>query len=89
MSIVFGILAQLIGLYSWALIIYILMSWVPDVRASKFGQLLGSICEPYLEPFRKIIPPIGMIDISPLVAIFLLRFAERGVLSLNNVVGFI
>jgi YggT family protein len=89
LSIVFGILAQLIGLYSWALIIYILMSWVPDVRASKFGQLLGSICEPYLEPFRKIIPPIGMIDISPLVAIFLLRFAERGVLSLNNVVGFI
>ncbi len=65
------------------------MSWVPDVRASKFGQLLGSICEPYLEPFRKIIPPIGMIDISPLVAIFLLRFAERGVYSLNNVVGFI
>ncbi|GAB1799736.1 MULTISPECIES: YggT family protein [Priestia] len=89
MHIVFGILGQLIGLYSWALIIYILMSWVPDVRASKFGQLLGSICEPYLEPFRKIIPPIGMIDISPLVAIFLLRFAERGVYSLNNVVGFI
>lgn len=89
MDILFGILGQLIGLYSWALIIYILMSWVPDVRASKFGQLLGSICEPYLEPFRKIIPPIGMIDISPLVAIFLLRFAERGVYSLNNVVGFI
>ncbi|ADE71274.1 MULTISPECIES: YggT family protein [Priestia] len=89
MDIVFGILGKLIGLYSWALIIYILMSWVPDVRASKFGQLLGSICEPYLEPFRKIIPPIGMIDISPLVAIFLLRFAERGVYSLNNVVGFI
>ena len=84
-----GFLEQLIGLYSWALIIYILMSWVPDVRASKFGQLFGSICEPYLEPFRKIIPPIGMIDISPLVAIFLLRFAERGVYSLNNVVGFI
>ncbi|WP_394512745.1 YggT family protein [Priestia aryabhattai] len=89
MDFVFGILAKLIGLYSWALIIYILMSWVPDVRASKFGQLLGSICEPYLEPFRKIIPPIGMIDISPLVAIFLLRFAERGVYSLNNVMGFI
>jgi YggT family protein len=89
LDIVFGILRQLIGLYSWALIIYILMSWVPDVRASKFGQLLGSICEPYLEPFRKIIPPIGMIDISPLVAIFVLRFAERGIMSLNNVVGFI
>ena len=89
MDIVFGILAKLIGLYSWALIIYILMSWVPDVRASKFGQLLGSICEPYLEPFRKIIPPIGMIDISPLVAIFFLRFAQAGVRSLHSMVGFI
>jgi YggT family protein len=89
LDIVFGILGKLIGLYSWALIIYILMSWVPDVRASKFGQLLGSICEPYLEPFRKIIPPIGMIDISPLVAIFLLRFAQAGVRSLHSMVGFI
>ncbi len=77
MDIVFGILGKLIGLYSWALIIYILMSWVPDVRASKFGQLLGSICEPYLEPFRKIIPPIGMIDISPLVAIFITICAKQ------------
>lgn len=55
------------------------MSWIPNARESTFGLLLGQIIEPYLEPFRKIIPPLGMLDISPIVAIIALRFAERGV----------
>ncbi|WP_164669085.1 YggT family protein [Virgibacillus doumboii] len=63
-------------IYSFALIIYIFMSWFPGARESAFGEFLSKICEPYLEPFRKIIPPIGMIDISPIVAIFVLYFAR-------------
>ncbi|UIR29078.1 YggT family protein [Priestia flexa] len=89
MEIVLRILLQLIEIYSWALIIYIFMSWVPDIRASRFGQILGSICEPYLEPFRRIIPPLGMIDLSPLVAILVLRFASGGLVSLFRMLGFI
>ncbi|AQX53971.1 YggT family protein [Priestia flexa] len=89
MEIVLRILLQLIEIYSWALIIYIFMSWVPDIRASRFGQMLGSICEPYLEPFRRIIPPLGMIDLSPLVAILVLRFASGGLVSLFRMLGFI
>ncbi|RBW67358.1 YggT family protein [Bacillus taeanensis] len=77
-------LAYLIEIYSWLLIIYIFMSWVPNARESKFGQILANICEPYLNPFRKIIPPLGMIDISPIVAIFALRFASAGALTLFN-----
>jgi YggT family protein len=61
------------------IIAYILMSWFPNARESSFGQFLGSIVEPYLAPFRKIIPPLGMIDISPIVAIFALTFARYGV----------
>jgi YggT family protein len=60
------------------------MSWVPSIQQSSFGRLLGRICEPYLEPFRKIIPPIGMIDISPIVAIFVLNIALKGIISLAN-----
>ncbi|HLR62195.1 MAG TPA: YggT family protein [Lentibacillus sp.] len=63
-------------LYSFALIIYIFMSWFPGARESSFGVFLAKICEPYLEPFRKIIPPLGMIDLSPIVAIFVLYFAR-------------
>ena len=65
----------------YALIIYIFMSWLPNVRESSFGQALGKICEPYLDILRRFIPPIGMIDISPIVAIFALQLALRGVLS--------
>ncbi|GGH74593.1 YggT family protein [Pullulanibacillus pueri] len=72
----------LLELYSFALIVYILMSWVPNIRYSAFGQFLGKICEPYLEPFRKIIPPIGMMDLSPMVALFVLYFARIGLARL-------
>nr|WP_080874823.1 YggT family protein [Oceanobacillus timonensis] len=71
-----------LNIYSFALIIYILMSWFPGARESKFGEMLGNICEPYLEIFRKFIPPLGMIDFSPIVAIMLLYFARMGFMQL-------
>ena len=70
---------QAILIYNILLIIYILMSWVPSMRETAFGQFLGKIVEPYLAFFRKFIPPLGMIDISPIVAIFALRFISRGI----------
>lgn len=82
MTLVLILLSKVVQFYTYALIIYILMSWVPSIQESSFGKLLGRICEPYLEPFRKIIPPIGMIDISPIVAIFVLNIALRGIVSL-------
>jgi YggT family protein len=82
-------IVKLIDIYSYALIVYILMSWFPNARDTKFGQLLASICEPYLEPFRRIIPPIGMIDVSPIVAIFVLNFATRGVYALFDMLNFV
>lgn len=79
-----GLIIALINIYSWIVIIYILMSWIPNARESGFGLALGRIVEPFLEPFRKIIPPIGMLDISPIVAIIALRFAEYGVATIFN-----
>jgi len=66
----------------WALIIYILMSWFPNARETSIGQILARICEPYLEQFRKFIPPLGMIDISPIVAFIVLRLADKGLIQL-------
>lgn len=82
MNLVIAILMQLISLYSWALIIYILMSWFPNARESSIGQILARICEPYLEPFRRFVPTIGMIDISPIVAFLVLRLATSGLLEI-------
>ncbi len=77
--ILYDLIMKGISLYSFLLIIYILMSWVPSMRENKFGQFLGKIVEPYLSFFRRFIPPLGMIDISPIVAIFALRFISEGI----------
>jgi YggT family protein len=64
----------LIRFYTWLIIGYVLLSWFPgsgllgDIRA-----VLAGIVEPYLNLFRRFIPPLGMIDISPIVAILVLN----------------
>jgi YggT family protein len=59
------------------------MSWLPNARESFIGELLGKLVEPYLSPFRRFIPPIGgMIDISPIVALFALRYVVLGIVTI-------
>lgn len=73
----------LFDIYSWMIIGYIFMSWIPNARESAIGELLGKFVEPYLSPFRRIIPPIGgMLDISPIVALIALHFVRRGVIAI-------
>ncbi|RSL31299.1 YggT family protein [Salibacterium salarium] len=82
MSMIGDLLSFGMRIYSYLIIIYILMSWFPNARESSFGQMIGSIVEPYLEPFRRMIPSLGMIDISPIIAIVALNFATYGVEAL-------
>jgi YggT family protein len=69
-------------IYQYMIIAYILMSWVPQVRETSFGQLLGRLVEPYLQIFRRFIPPLGLLDISPIAALFALYFAQIGLISI-------
>lgn len=82
MAQLFTVLSYALQIYTFAIVIYIFMSWFPGARESSFGNLLAKIVEPYLEPFRKFIPPIGMIDFSPLIALMVLRFAGSGLQQL-------
>lgn len=75
-----GIVSMIFMIYYFCLIGYILMSWIPALQQSAVGRFLETICEPYLSIFRKVIPPIGMIDLSPIVGIFALRFIEKGIM---------
>ncbi|AZB42853.1 YggT family protein [Bacillus sp. FJAT-42376] len=87
MYLVFSVISALLRVYVYAIIIYILMSWFPNAKDSKFGQILASICEPFLEPFRRIIPAIAMIDLSPIAAILVLNLAQGGVWSLYRMIA--
>ncbi len=60
--------------YTFLMFIWVLLSWVPDLKYTKFYRLLDRIFIPYLEPFRRIIPPINSIDISPMIGFFVLQF---------------
>lgn len=87
---IYYVISTFFTVYSFMLIAYILMSWVPALQGSSVGKLLHNVCEPYLSFFRKFIPPIGMIDISPIVAFFVLRYIEKGILIvINQVAGFL
>ncbi|MBU5348899.1 hypothetical protein AK95_22785 [Paenibacillus sp. LC231] len=80
---IYSIVGTLFQIYFYMILVYVLMSWLPNVRESFVGELLGKLVEPYLAPFRRFIPPImGMIDISPIVALFVLQLAQRGVYAI-------
>ena len=69
-----------------------LLSWFPVRPGNPFFPLaviLHQITEPILGPLRRIIPTIGMIDISPIVALFLLQALREGlVFALKGAAGF-
>lgn len=86
LATVFKFILFLVQIYYFGMIVYFFMSWIPNARENKFGQFLQKIYEPFLEPFRKIIPPIGMIDISSIVAIIVLVLFQRGLVSIFNMI---
>lgn len=47
-----------------------LVSWFPNLRRHQIVQLLFDITDPIIEPLRKVIPPIGMLDLSTMIAVF-------------------
>lgn len=62
----------LIEAYSFLIFVYVILSWIPEVRYQSWYRTLGSLTEPYLSLFRRIIPPLGMVDFSPVVALIVL-----------------
>ena len=67
---------RLVGLYGLILILYILSSWLPQLRDSSVGRILARLSEPYLGLFRGIIPLLGAIDFSPMLGFLVLRLIQ-------------
>jgi len=64
-------------LYAMLILARILMSWVPIDPHNSLVATLMQITDPYLNIFRSIIPPLGMIDFSPIIAIMVLQAIAR------------
>ncbi|WGM45311.1 hypothetical protein KOAAANKH_00173 [Brevundimonas sp. NIBR10] len=74
-----------ISLMVWAIIGTAILSWLfafdvinhRNRFVNQLSQFLDAVTRPLLEPFRRIIPNLGGIDISPIVVLLLLEFARR------------
>jgi len=76
-----------IYVYILLLFIYVLTSWVRlpyTVWVRRMSDFLRDVCEPYLRLFRRVLPPLGPLDLSPVVAIFILFLLVRVVDALFN-----
>lgn len=83
MSAIGDIVSGLIQLLNLLLIVWCLLSWFPNIRwYDQPFKTLDRIVQPIVAPFRKIIPPIGNIDISPMVAMFVLQLVAAGIRTL-------
>jgi len=63
------LLITVIRFYTFALILYAILSWIAPGASSPAAALLDSLCEPLLRPVRRVIPPLGGIDFSALFLI--------------------
>ncbi|UZQ53913.1 YggT family protein [Trichothermofontia sichuanensis B231] len=74
LSLLFTTLSTALQFYLVLLIIRILLSWFPNVNwYNPPFSILSQLTDPYLNLFRAIIPPLGGLDFSPMLAIFLLN----------------
>ncbi|RME48948.1 MAG: YggT family protein [Chloroflexi bacterium] len=69
-------------LLNLAILARVLVSWVNPNPYHPAVQILHQITEPILAPIRRLLPPTGMIDFSPLVAIVLLSLLQRLLMSM-------
>ena len=79
-----NIVAVAFQLYSWLIFIRVLLSWIPHNPYHPILRFVYEITEPILAPMRRLLPPTPgfPLDISPILAIFLLQFIQRIVFSL-------
>src|SRR5256885_4098038 len=73
--------------YLLLVFVYVLLSWVRlpyNVWVRRVSEFLRDVCEPFLRIFRRILPSLGPVDLSPVVAILALIALRRVVDALFN-----
>ncbi len=64
----------------------VILSWLPQYRSSQLGQIVFGLTEPIMRPIQNLIPPMGMMDISPIVAWVVLIIIQQIVNTLIAVI---
>lgn len=78
----------LFEIYFWIIIVRIFLTWIPSIDWSTPPfNLLRAAGDIILNPFRKIIPPLGGLDFSPIIALFFLQFVQYAVVRMLVIAG--
>jgi len=73
---IIGVTALFLKVFFFALIISVILSWVAQGSHNPTAMLINQICEPLLSPIRRILPSMGGLDLSPIVAFLLLNLID-------------
>lgn len=74
---------SLFSIYWWILIVSIFLTWIPTIDWYKQPfKFMRDVTEPLLSPFRRIIPPLSGLDLSPIIALLFLQFARTAIIRL-------
>lgn len=84
-SYLFGCLNWLINAYIMVIVVWCLLSWFPNARNTRLGEIIDRLVEPYMRWFD-FIPPLGGISFSPVVAIFVLYLVQDGLIFLERLI---
>jgi YggT family protein len=74
-----------IGVYTLLILAFIISSWIRlpySPWLNRIQRFLYDVCDPFLRLFRKVIPPVGPLDLSPMVAVISLYVIDQIVSSL-------
>ena len=82
MSFLVYLIRIFLDLLSVAILARVLISWLRLNPYHPIPLFINRVTEPFLKPLRDIIPPIGPLDITPIVALIILQILERVLLSL-------
>jgi YggT family protein len=82
MDIILQTVLSFISIYLALLVIRVLLTWFPNINwSSQPFAALSQVTDPYLNVFRSIIPPMGGMDFSPMLALIVLSLLQRTVAS--------
>ncbi len=79
---VIGVTALFVKVFFFALIVSVILSWVAPGSHNPAAELVNQICEPFLAPFRRLLPNLGGLDISPIFAFIAINLFDM--LVINN-----
>lgn len=78
---ILAITSLFLKIFFFALIISVILSWVAPTSHNPAAQLVQQICEPFLAPFRRLLPNLGGLDISPIFAFMAINLIDRFVIA--------